>query len=294
MTIKFFIGSSPSLAEKIISPNNPAYGVMVSVNSLRKRKTPFNVNNWILDSGAFTEVARNGGYGHKVNQYYAEICKWARCGNLLTAVAQDYMCEEFVLKRTGLDIRTHQRLTIERYDELLALNPPVPIMPVLQGQAVSDYLRHLKDYGNRLSGGMWVGVGSVCRRNGKPAEVADILEAIKLIRPDLKLHGFGLKILAFEHSKVRDNLYSADSMAWAYPKRFRKRENLEIELAHNYQNRIQEVVSSKGKKRISPTAGAGNGQGRKPKWKSKTTAIRIPQRYKLKVIELCRQWEAED
>ncbi len=83
-------------------------------------------------------------------------------------------------------------------------------------------------------------------------------------------------------------------MAWAYPKRFRKGENSEIELAHNYQNRIQEVVSSKEQKRISPTAGAGNGQGRKPKWKSKTTAIRIPQRYKLKVIELCRQWEAED
>lgn len=203
---KFFIGSSPSLASKIISPDYPAAGCMISVNSLRNRKSDFDCGAWILDSGAFTEVARHGGYRHGVEQYYWQISRWFQCGRLLCAVAQDWMCEPFVLTRTGLSTDDHQRLTIERYDQLMKLNPPVEIMPVLQGYRVSDYLKHLSDYGTRLLEGAWVGVGSVCRRNGNPEEVADILRSIKLLRPDLKLHGFGLKVLALENLEVRKYL----------------------------------------------------------------------------------------
>ena len=34
----------------------------ISVNRLRTRKSPFKVNKWIMDSGAFTEVTTHGGY----------------------------------------------------------------------------------------------------------------------------------------------------------------------------------------------------------------------------------------
>ncbi|MEH1810890.1 MAG: hypothetical protein V7K26_00115 [Nostoc sp.] len=216
----FFIGSSPSQASKIISPDYPAAGVMVSANVLRNRKSDFDCGDWILDSGAFTEVARHGSYRHGVERYYWQVNRWSKCGRLLCAVAQDWMCEPFVLERTGLSVDDHQRLTIDRYDQLIKLKPTVEIMPVLQGYRSSDYLKHLSDYGVRLTLGAWVGVGSVCRRNGNPDEVANVLRTIKLIRPDLRLHGFGLKVLALENLEVRSLLHSTDSMAWSYPRKF--------------------------------------------------------------------------
>ncbi|MBH8561636.1 hypothetical protein I8748_05490 [Nostoc sp. CENA67] len=290
----FFIGSSPSQASTILSPDYPAAGVMVSVNTLRDRKSDFVVGDWILDSGAFTEVARYGGYRHGVEQYYWQIKRWSGCGNLLIAIAQDWMCESFVLQRTGLTVAEHQRLTVERYDQLVKLKPTVRIMPVLQGYRVSDYIKHLDDYGTRLAPGAWVGVGSVCRRNGNPEEVADILRTIKLIRPDLQLHGFGLKILALENAEVRSLLYSTDSMAWSYPRRFQPNPEPEIPMAHNYQQRIYAAVTDSVQKRVPPTAGAGNGQGRKPKWETKTGSVRLPEKYIPRVVQLCRQWEAEE
>lgn len=264
---------------------------MISVNSLRDRKSDFICGDWILDSGAFTEVARHGGYWHSVEQYFWQIKRWSVCGNLLTAIAQDWMCESFVLGRTGLTINDHQRLTIERYDQLMKLNPPAPIMPVLQGYRVSDYLKHLADYGDRFAPGTWVGVGSVCRRNGNPQEVADILRSIRLLRPDLRLHGFGLKILALEDAEVRLLLHSTDSMAWSYPRRFQSNPEPEIQMAHQYQQRIHAAVTDSVQKRVPPTAGAGNGQGRKPKWKSPTESVRLPKKYIPKLINLCREWE---
>jgi hypothetical protein len=288
----FFIGSSPSMAEAIISPDYPAYGVMVSVNALRKRQSNFPVKNWILDSGAFTEVARHGGYRHPVEQYYREICRWSQCGNLLIAVGQDWMCEPFALKRTGFTVQKHQQLTVERYDKLHEMNPPVPIMPVLQGYRISEYLAHLYMYGERLALGQWVGIGSVCRRNGRPEEVLDILATIKQVRPDLRLHGFGLKQLALENKEVRSLLYSSDSMAWSMPRKFGD-PTPEVKLAHQYQQKIQTAVTDCVQKRTPVTAGAGNGQGRKPSWNRPTKAIRVPAEFADKLISLAREWDEQ-
>ncbi|MEG3437311.1 hypothetical protein V0288_09285 [Pannus brasiliensis CCIBt3594] len=287
----FFIGCSPSQAGKIISPAYPASGVMISIATLQHRKSDFSVGEWILDSGAFSEIARYGKYRVSVETYFHQVCRWARCGKLLIAVAQDYMCEDFILERTGLSISDHQRLTIERYDSLLSLAPPIPVMPVLQGYRASDYLKHLQDYGDRLSEGMWVGVGSVCRRNGKPDEIADLLRTIKLIRPDLRLHGFGLKRLCLERSEVRGLLHSCDSRAWSYPRMFGQAEKTEIEYAHQYQEGVYNAVTDNVQKRTPLTAGAGNGQGRKPKWNSPTTAIRVPAKFAPKLLEIAREWD---
>jgi hypothetical protein len=38
----------------------------VSVNRLRTRKTPFAVGDWIMDSGAFSELSLHGRYRHEV------------------------------------------------------------------------------------------------------------------------------------------------------------------------------------------------------------------------------------
>lgn len=191
----------------------------ISVNRLRKRKGPFKVDRWIMDSGAFTELERHGTYRHGVGEYAAEVRRWAGNGRLERAVAQDWMCEPFMLAKTGLTVEEHQRLTIERYDALLDCELPVPVMPVLQGYAPEEYARHLEAYGERLTPGMWVGVGSVCKRNAKPESVCAVLDRIVRERPDLRLHGFGVKRTALLHSGVRSQLYSADSMAWSFSAR---------------------------------------------------------------------------
>ena len=269
-----------------------------------------------MDSGAFTEVARHGGYRRPVEWYFQEIVRWAKCGNLLAAVSQDWMCEGFVLKRTGLSIKEHQRLTVERYDALAhlalcAASPP--IMPVLQGFSVSDYLVHVDQYGSRLAPGSWVGVGSVCRRNGAPEQVKDILRAVKNKRSDLHLHGFGLKQTALESSDVRDLLYSCDSMAWSYPRRFSRRpgesvrkcvraaptDNVQnhppLEDAFAYQTLVDAALSAATSRRVPRTAGAGNGQGRKPKWRhGPTVVIRVPSDFAPLLIALAQKWDKKD
>jgi hypothetical protein len=283
----FFIGSSPSMAEKIINPSSPADGVMVSINALEKRSSVFKYSGkWILDSGAFTEISTHGRYRQRVEDYCQKILKYAFRGDLLIAVSQDWMCEPFILQRTGLNTAEHQRLTIERYKTLHALNPVVPIMPVIQGYTVSDYVKHLNDYGELLTKGQWVGVGSVCKRNSTPDEIHEILRTIKLVRPDVRLHGFGLKILALERPSIRDMLYSADSMAWHYPRKFKPALD-PLSIAHEYQVKI----NSPGKRQAPKTAGAGNGQGRKPKWKSETESVRLPKRYIPLVLEMVKEWE---
>ena len=193
----------------------------MSINRLRGRRKPVICANVVVDSAAFTELEKHGRYRHDVSAYAGELRRLHEAGvvAITAAVAQDYMCEPFMLARTGLDVAEHQRLTVERYDALLAFDLPFPIMPVLQGFAPADYVAHLAAYGDRLKPGMWVGVGSVCKRNGQPERVVEVLHAIKSVRPDLRLHGFGVKKTSLLHPGVRELLYSADSMAWSFSAR---------------------------------------------------------------------------
>ena len=132
------------------------------------------------------------------------------------------MCEPFILAKTGLTIAEHQRLTIDRFLALRDAGTGVYIMPVLQGFAPADYVRHIEMYGDALPPGAWVGVGSVCKRNGDARQIEAVLLAIKAARPDLRLHGFGLKTTALRSGLVRSLLFSADSMAWSYAARREK------------------------------------------------------------------------
>jgi hypothetical protein len=212
---------------------------MVSLNVLEGRRSGFAVNDWILDSGAFTRLAT--GRGHAPVAEYAEaVNRWGRCGNLLAAVAQDYMCEPAILEVTGLTVADHQRLTLDRYDELLPLTSPY-ILPVLQGFEPSEYVAHLAAYGNRLGDGQWVGVGSICKRNGTPASIVAVLRAIKNERPDLQLHAFGIKKTALKVEAVNNLIYSCDSMAWSYNARKNNRDANAVEEAVRYANAVANI-----------------------------------------------------
>lgn len=187
----------------------------ISANRLWNRKSHFPVNKWIMDSGAFSEISKFKIFRHSLQEYAALINRFSDCGALECAVTQDMMCEPFIVQFTGLSVKVHQQVTIYRYDELIKLTA-VPIMPVIQGFAPGEYLVHLLQYGDRLKEGMRVGVGSICKRNSKPTQIEHILSIIKEVRPDLRLHGFGLKITALQNDRIRHLLYSADSMAWSY------------------------------------------------------------------------------
>lgn len=193
--MKFYVG--------LHQPNHASHfdRSMVSINRLAGRISDFPAKEWMLDSGAFTEVTKHGGFRMSVERYAGLIGRWNRCGNLVAAVSQDYMCEDFVLKITGLSVDMHQRMTVDRYVRLLCCRPAAYILPVLQGYRPQEYVDHVVMYGDLLQHEQWVGVGSVCKRNSNASSVAAVLRAIKSRRPDLRLHGFGLKITSLETRK---------------------------------------------------------------------------------------------
>lgn len=212
----------------------------ISYHALKRRRSGFPVIVWIMDSGSFTTILKFGGYPEEPEIYAEAIRHWSANGQLLAAVTQDYMCEPHMLAITGMTVEDHQRLTIERYDRLTACDlGGTYLMPVLQGYAPAEYVDHLLQYGERLAEGAWIGVGSVCKRNGDPASIEAVLLAIKRVRPDLRLHGFGLKKTALGSGLVRSLLFSADSMAWSYAARREGRNANDINEAIAYQHAIE-------------------------------------------------------
>lgn len=215
----------------------------ISIKRLLTRKRPI-LAEVLVDSGAFTELKDHGRYRHSVAEYAAQLRRLKDViPNIVGAVSQDYMCEPFILAKTGLTIDDHQRLTIERYDALCAEQLPFPIMPVLQGFAPEDYARHVQMYGARLTPDMWVGVGSVCKRQGKPEAIVAVLRAIHAVRPDLKLHGFGVKLTALKNAVVRALLTTADSMAWSYSARRQGRSGNDWREAQSFIAKIEGIAA---------------------------------------------------
>ncbi len=211
--MKFYVGiHQPSDAKRL----GPVFVSVTRLTGKKGRRTKFTESPWILDSGAFTTIAKHGDFPESPAAYAEIIRRWAS-PNLVAAVSQDYMCEAFMLAKTGKTIAEHQAMTIARYDALLAEDlAGVTLMPVLQGYAPAAYARHVLAYGSRLGPGAYVGVGSVCKRNGDPGAVLAVLEAIHDVRPDLRLHGFGLKATSLASQAIRGHLESADSMAWSF------------------------------------------------------------------------------
>jgi len=173
---------------------------------------------WALDSGGFTELSLHGQWATPAEDYAAAVADYAgRVGGLDFAAPQDWMCEPFMIERTGLPVTEHLHRTVENYLTLRQLAPDLPIIPVVQGWRLPDYLACVELYrsaGVDLAALPRVGLGSVCRRQST-AEIAVIVTT--LARRGLRLHGFGVKtggLHLYGHL-----LASADSMAWSYAAR---------------------------------------------------------------------------
>lgn len=170
---------------------------------------------WALDSGGFTELNLYGRWVTTEAEYVAAVRRYAvEIGNLEWAAPMDWMCEPFVIDKTGLSVEEHQRRTVENYVSLRATAPELPFIPVLQGWTMADYLHCVDLYaaaGVDLRALPLVGIGSVCRRQNT-GEVDLIVSAIAEM--GIALHGFGVKTVGL--SRYADQLSSADSLAWSY------------------------------------------------------------------------------
>jgi len=149
-------------------------------------------------------------YARAVDRYHEEV------GQLEWAAPQDWMCEPWILAKTGLTVRAHQELTIENFGALDALTY-ARVIPVLQGWTEGDYFDHVEmytDWGYDLTAYPVVGLGSVCRRQSTP----QILHlADRLMDMGIRLHGFGVKRGAIRSGAQM--FTSMDSMAWSYDAR---------------------------------------------------------------------------
>lgn len=155
-------------------------------------------------------------------QYLDEVGRWSEALGTPDWIApQDWMCEPWILAKTGKSIDWHQDATIESVVALRDASP-VDVIPVVQGWGVRDYLVHLDKYaaaGIDLTCEDTVGIGTVCRRQGT-AEGAAIVETVA--RQGIRLHAFGFKVQGLR--EVWTKTVSADSMAWSFAGRKRRME----------------------------------------------------------------------
>lgn len=189
--------------------------LFISHRRLRARvRLPRARSGWALDSGGFTELSLYGGWQTRPTAYVAAVRRYAaQVGSLAWAAPQDWMCEPFMLAKTGLTIQQHQERTVANLLELRAMAPQLPFVPVLQGWALADYLRCVEMYdhaGIDLRTEPLVGLGSVCRRQAT-GEIGAIVG--ELAGLGLRLHGFGVKTSGL--ARYAEHLASADSMAWS-------------------------------------------------------------------------------
>lgn len=225
MTFSFYLGTHhPHWLERTDVP------LFISHRRLAGRKTLPKARYdgaYAIDSGGFTEVSLYDEWRTSPREYVEAVARYdTEIGHMAWCAPQDWMCEPFMLAKTGLSVAEHQRRTIENFQTLAALWPEYsdadrPFMPVLQGWRIDDYLRCYEAYGAAGVDMRWqavVGLGSVCRRQNT-AEIAHICAELRQIDPGMPLHGFGVKtggLATYGHL-----LESADSMAWSYAARRR-------------------------------------------------------------------------
>lgn len=219
--MRFYLGThKPHWLAKPEFANIPLF---VSRRRLREyAKMPKPVGAWAIDSGGFTELSMHGGWTIDAPTYVSEIRRFiSEAGRAPDFVApMDWMCEPHIVEKTGLDVATHQRLTVENYVQLKALAPEVPWIPVVQGFTPQEYVDCLWMY-NRAGVNLWteplVGIGSVCRRQAAN-EIEELVGALG--RSGLRIHGFGVKLKGLE--RIATTITSSDSLAWSFDARYSK------------------------------------------------------------------------
>ncbi len=198
------------------------FPIFISRRQLYKRKTfPESQCEWSLDSGGFTELNMYGKWSISYKTYANEVERYKNeINGMRWASSMDWMCESFVLKKTGLSVKKHQTKTVSNFLDLKNYKPDIQFIPVIQGYSLSEYYKCVEMYysaGIELHKYDTVGVGSVCRREN----TIEIYNVMKLLfNLGIKVHGFGVKTGGL--SRYAKFLKSSDSLAWSAGARYGK------------------------------------------------------------------------
>lgn len=209
--MKFYLGAPMPSFLWFGKINVPLF---ISVRRLRRYKNLRKATTeWSMDSGGFTELSTYGRWTVDHIQYIDEIQKIeSEIGNINFISQQDWMCEPFIVAKTGLSVKEHQIRTIDNYIKLKTALPNSKIAPVIQGFRLDEYVECISMYksnGIDLSKEEIVGLGSVCRRQSEQS----IFDVVKTVYSyGIRIHGFGVKLKGL--SLYKDYLTSSDSMAW--------------------------------------------------------------------------------
>ncbi len=172
------------------------------------------LGKWVLDSGGFSELHKNGEWSFTTKEYIIDILRYIEyIGNLEWAAPMDWMCEPSALLKTGKTVKEHQELTVRSFITLREELGNV-VAPVIQGWTIEEYEENIEQYasyGIDLSKERIVGLGSICRRNAfeKIGSIIDLVYSYKI-----NIHAFGVKGKTLEAYK--DKIISSDSAAWSY------------------------------------------------------------------------------
>ena len=169
---------------------------------------------WALDSGGFTELDNYGKWTIPPKQYVKSVLRYRdEIGMLDWCAPQDWMCEDRILRKTGLSVRIHQDRTIQSYLDLKAMAPDLPVAPVLQGWLLQHYLEHIEAWeraGVDLRQEPIVALGTMCRRQ-------DTLRASWIVREiaerGIRAHALGAKVTGL--GTYSSLIASSDSLAWS-------------------------------------------------------------------------------
>ncbi|MCO6011529.1 hypothetical protein NE236_41920 [Actinoallomurus purpureus] len=226
--LTFYLGiSEPSWVGED-SPLPDHIPVCLSCYRIRDRKSlPRATRPVLLDSGGFSVLSKKRADGSPARwdltpQQFVKRVRWIirQLGRMPDAIAiMDWMCEQFMLARTGLTVEEHRRRTVISALELMWIAPDLPWMFVLQGNAEDgpdDHLRCADMYeqaGIDLAKAPMVGVGSVCRLQATD-QIITLFAALdeRFAGQDVRLHGLGMKKLAYV---VAPAAHSWDSQGWS-------------------------------------------------------------------------------
>lgn len=187
---------------------------MVSVRTMARRRIPIVPPGtpWLMDSGAFTYLTREGSFPLGPKAYGDLAERWKPDGWF----TQDWPCEPMVVKATGLSVREHMERTV---DSAMALKDR-GAWTVVQGWTLADYLWCLDRLREQGCLTPTLGVGSTCRRHAG-REVLALLRALKKEVPGgTRLHAFGVKTSILSMLGGWVGFDSADTFAWAARQRW--------------------------------------------------------------------------
>jgi hypothetical protein len=170
---------------------------------------------YVLDSGGYSAMNEFGGeFPWTVKEYHDWLQEAYERRPFDWAAVMDLACEPKF--DDTMSVKARQDRTLENTLEHVSLDPDYPLLPVLQGRTIEQWLEYhdrLVDHGVDTT---YVGVGTLCRQSSSK-QIANIERALRANTDIEAMHGFGVKIASFNHGAVFD---SADSQAWSWQTKF--------------------------------------------------------------------------